>query len=69
MNLTKTKTLSQLRTKAHWRARRERVEKEIADKKRVQAQLGYQAKRDLGRYITLQEKTLEWLQKMESSTD
>jgi hypothetical protein len=62
------KTLSEIRTKAHWRARKERVQKEIAAKKKLQTQLGYQARRDLERYIVLQEKTLEWLEKIERSS-
>lgn len=64
-----TKTLRLLRAKAHWRVRRGRVQKEIAKKKSLQAKVGERAKRDLGRYIAIKEKELEWLQKIERSSD
>jgi hypothetical protein len=67
--MTDARALNQLRTKAHWRTRRQRAEKEIADKKKLQAQVGHQAKRELERYIALLKKTLDWLKMMERSTD
>jgi|HubBroStandDraft_4_1064222.scaffolds.fasta_scaffold817997_1 hypothetical protein len=67
--MTDEKALKQLRTRAHWRARRQRVEKEIADKKQLQAQVGRQAKKELETYIVLLKNTLYWLKKTESSTD
>jgi hypothetical protein len=49
---------------AHWRARIERVQNELNDKKRLYDKVSHPAKKDLGRYIDQLKKTLMWLQKM-----
>jgi hypothetical protein len=56
--------LKQLRTKAHWRERIKRVQRELNDKTRLYAQISHPARRDLGRYIDHLKRTLAWLKKM-----
>lgn len=58
------RALEQLRPKAYWRA-----QKELDRAKKLQAQVSPGSKRRLETYVALRKQILEWLQKMEKSSD
>jgi hypothetical protein len=60
--------LSALRSRSHWRIRRQRVQRDIEDAKRLHDQVSIPAQKDIKRYIGILNKALAWLQKMEEST-
>ena len=62
--MTTKEELKQLRTKAHWRERIKRVQRELNDKTRLYGRISHPARRDLGKYINHLKQTLAWLEKM-----
>lgn len=62
------KELSALRSKVHWRNRKERVEREIKDKERLHDQLSIAGRKELKRYIGILKQEHAWLKKMEEAT-